>query len=117
MSESEHIEAFEQWLGSPIASALAVFIEEYGGSFVGEQCVIYVPADLRERNECYETRQYCPGWITIGDDGGGRAVMVSPTLSPSGVFLVDHGVMTEDCFLQVAGDLSEWARLGFRYTD
>ena len=114
MSKCDSIKAFEQWLGSPVASALAAFVEMHGGSLVGERCTIYAPAELRERNECYETRQYCPGWITVGDDGGGRAVMVSPSLEPSGVFVVDHGAMTEECFLQVADGLSEWAKQGFR---
>jgi hypothetical protein len=113
MTAQSPLQEFEQWLGQPLAAPLASFLGTYGGAPAGECGVIYSAEELLERNECYETKGYCPGWVTIGDNGGGRAVVVAPSLVPSTVFVVGHGVMAPEYFRVVAKDLSEWVRNGF----
>ena len=61
-----------------------------------------------ERNETYETRQFCPGFITIGDDGGGRAVMLALDEDERAVYLVGHGSMQRDDFELAAEDFHAW---------
>ena len=50
---------------------------------------------MLERNRAFETL-YRPGYPAIGDDSGGRAVVMA-LRSPQALFLVDHGAMTPDC--------------------
>ena len=113
MDTRTDFEAFELWLGVKLAPELVAFIAQHGGGYVNDSSVLYAPSQLTDRNECYETKQYCPGWITIGVDGGPRQFVVAPTLRPAGVFAVDGGDMTEACFELVAPSLSEWKALGF----
>lgn len=40
------------------------------GLYLNDGTAIYGPHSIAERNETYE---YVPGWVLIGDDGGGRA--------------------------------------------
>ncbi|SEF30541.1 hypothetical protein SAMN03159371_04869 [Variovorax sp. NFACC28] len=82
------------------------------GTSIGELAYFYAFADLLERNETYETREYCPGWLTIGDDGGGSAIVVAPDKWPTPVYLVGHGSMSRSDFVEVADDLDEWVRSG-----
>jgi hypothetical protein len=38
---------------------------------------VYGVADLAERNATFETAGYCPGFLLIGDDSGGRGFLLS----------------------------------------
>ncbi|WP_206413004.1 hypothetical protein [Lysobacter enzymogenes] len=46
--------------------------------------------------------------MTLGDDGGGRAVVVHGRLRPPTVFVVGHGSMSEADFVAVGAGLQEW---------
>ncbi|WP_394537819.1 hypothetical protein PRJ39_17650 [Lysobacter enzymogenes] len=100
--------AVERWYGAPLAEPLCAFVLAHGGREIG--AVRLYPADeIVERNETYETREYCPGYLTLGDDGGGRAVVVHGALTPPTVFVVGHGSMSEADFVAVAAGLQAWA--------
>ncbi|MBD8576577.1 SMI1/KNR4 family protein [Pseudomonas syringae] len=107
-SFNDDFAALERWLGQPLAPALRTHLIQANGASCGEYVCFYAPAELLERNKTYEVQSYCPGWLTIGDDGGGRAVMVSPGLEPATVFLVDHGSMAREEFHAVADELRVW---------
>lgn len=98
----------ERWLKQPLSQKLRAILLQLDGRPCDGRMVFYAPDELLERNETYETQKYCPGWLTIGDDSGGRAIVVSPSLSPPTVFLVDHGDMTPEAFMPIAERLSEW---------
>ncbi len=110
-SFNDDFAALERWLGQPLAPALRTHLIQANGASCGEYVCFYAPAELLERNKTYEVQSYCPGWLTIGDDGGGRAVMVSPGLEPATVFLVDHGSMAREEFHAVADELRAWIEL------
>lgn len=103
--------AVERWLGAPIAAGLRETVVHHGGHEIGE-VRLYAADELIERNECYETRVYCPGYLTVGDDGGGRAVLVHAALTPSTVCVVGHGSMSEGDFVVVGDDLANWLHAG-----
>jgi hypothetical protein len=70
MIDLDSLAAFELWFGAPLAPGLRTFLTERAGH-AAHSCLLYALSELEERNETYETRTYCPGFVTIGDDGGG----------------------------------------------
>ncbi len=55
---------------------------------------LYSALDLIERNQTYEISTYAPDYLAVGDDGGGKAVLLlrtSPGLSP--IYLIGHGAI------------------------
>ena len=102
------IDALERWLGAPLPAHYLRFLQDGQESMRGEQVLLYGVDSLRERNETYETQQFCPGYMTIGDDSGGRAVMLALDGVDRAVYLVDHGSMQRDDFERVADDFAAW---------
>ena len=102
---------FVAWLGH----ALPPQYEEYlrsvddGENAVGD--VLLYSADLLvEQNETYEVKSYCPGHFTIGDDGGGRGIVLR--VCDGSVHLVDHGAMTPDDMTLLGDGFREWYAAG-----
>lgn len=108
----QHLAAVESWIGVPLADSYKAFLSTTGGQFVGGLFRFYSIDELIDRNECYQTREYCPGFMTIGDDSGGSAIVINPGLVPPTVFLVDHGSMSPADFEPVSESLFDWVRSG-----
>ncbi|MNR43722.1 hypothetical protein D3C85_1623750 [compost metagenome] len=51
-------------------------------------------------------KKYAPGYLSIGDDSGGRSIMIP--LTSNGVFLVDQGSMVPDDFERVSISITDW---------
>ena len=92
------------WAGNELPEEYVALLMARGGQFCGELVRLYDVDEIIERNETYETKTYCPGFLTIGDDRGGRAVVIASRRAPSPVYLVDHGYMSPDGFATVASD-------------
>ena len=102
---------FVAWLGNPLPREYEEYLRSVhaGEETVGD--VLLYSADLLiEQNESYEVKLYCPGYFTIGDDGGGRAVVLR--ISDGSVHLVDHGAMTPDCMTQLGSSFFAWHTAG-----
>ncbi|MDN3238043.1 SMI1/KNR4 family protein [Pseudomonas sp. WAC2] len=112
MALDQHIDAIEAWAGVPLAHQYRALLASHGGQFVGDLVRFYTADEIIERNDCYEVQLYCPGYLAIGDDSGGRAVVISLQLSSSPVFIVDHGSMTPEDFYLVAESLPSWVSEG-----
>ena len=108
------IDALEAWLGAPLPAAYARFLLTHEEGVIGEQVSLYTAAMLMERNQTYETREYCPGYLAIGDDSGGRAVVMPLAADiPFGpLYLVGHGYMSPDGFEPIAQPFEAWLRAG-----
>jgi hypothetical protein len=78
---------------------------------------LYMAEDLIERNETYETKQYAPGFINIGDNGGGEAFLLSLSDPDAEVSIVDHGSMDPELRRLVHKSFGEWRASGFQYTE
>jgi hypothetical protein len=74
--------------------------------------ILYSSAEMPERNETYEVGEYATGYIAIGDDNGGRAIMMRGGSGRSPVFLVGHGIMQQADMIEVARSLPEWVAAG-----
>jgi hypothetical protein len=104
----QRIEHFQQALGHALPAHYLRFLQDWQEGLRGEQVLLYGAESLMERNETYDTQQSCPGFITIGDDSGGRAVMLALDGDDRAVYLVGHGSMQRDDFERVAADFHAW---------
>jgi hypothetical protein len=107
----------EAWAGVALPKHYRAFLREHPSGFEGDLVRLYAIKDVIERNETYETKKYCPGCITIGDDSGGQAIVVAFDDEAGAVFLVDHGAMTRDCFCLIASNFRHWLEQGCPLTD
>lgn len=113
MSQSA-IERFETWLGGTLPPTYRSALDVLGGVFAGDRVRFYSADELLERNVTYQTKDYCPGFFTIADDSGGRAVMIQKAHEHCSVYVVDHGSMDPGDFRLVASDLAQWIAGGCR---
>jgi hypothetical protein len=102
----------EEYFSSKLPKSYMDFILKVDGGSFGDT-LLYSIEDLVERNECYETKEYASGWLTIGDDGGGLAIIISFSEDDPRVFTVDHGIMDPDEAEEVFNSFSSWVLSGF----
>ncbi|MGW9350815.1 DUF4303 domain-containing protein [Nocardiopsis flavescens] len=72
------------------------------GLYLPDGTAVYGPHSLAERNATAEVDRYAPGWVLVGDDGGGRGLLMrrtGPGFDPAAgresaeVFLLDLGAL------------------------
>lgn len=71
--------------------------------------LIYAREHIAERNETYELAQYLPDHLMIGDDSGGRGVLVDST---GAVWICGMGAWDLECREALAPDLPQWIAQG-----
>jgi hypothetical protein len=74
--------------------------------------VLYACDELSERNEILGIGESAPGYVAIGDDNGGRAIVLRGGPGRSPVWLVGHGSMSPADMKPLAGSLDEWVKAG-----
>lgn len=72
------------------------------GLHLPDGTAVYGPHSLAERNTTFEVAHYAPGWVLVGDDGGGRGLLMrasGPGFDPAAgresaeVVLLDLGAL------------------------
>lgn len=85
--------------------AVAELWQTTPGLMLPDGITVYGPDDIGERNETYEVDEYAHGWSLVGDDSGGRGLLMraaAPGFDPARgrdaaeVFLLDLGALCED---------------------
>lgn len=77
--------------------------------FLADDGTAVYSADSRvERNDTYEVERYAPGFVLIGDDGGGRGFLVRADDPDSPVFSSDLGDLDPANFDVESPDLPSW---------
>ena len=108
------LKEIERWVGQPLPDPYRTFLGVQEESLpVGDFVLLYGRRDFVERNETTQVKEYCPGHVTVGDDGGGPQFVLA--LHDGRLFLVDAGAMTPDCFHPVADDFALWRADGCRF--
>ena len=74
---------------------------------VGDYILLYGQSYIAERNDTYEIPAYLPGWFTLGDDGGGTAILMRLDGSPA-VYRCGHGAIGSSDPEWVAESFAEW---------
>ncbi|UXH76183.1 SMI1/KNR4 family protein [Roseateles amylovorans] len=105
-ADSNELIALEQQLGYTIPSEHKVLLQMANGFTLENGVFIYSSSELFERNSTFEVDRYSPGYIAIGDDSGGRSILIAR--EKAGVFLVDQGSMDPDEFELISQTLSIW---------
>ena len=108
----DSINSIETWLGKPLPTDYVRFLESHEEQCFGDQVYLYSAEALIERNETYETQTYCPGYISIGDDSGGRAIVISVAEPLKKIFIVDYGSMSPCDFHEIPQDFDTWISNG-----
>lgn len=72
------IDDIQAWLGAPVPDGYRQFLADHPDDFTASDLVLlYGRSSFMERNETYQTKQYCPGFVTIGNDSGDMEFRVS----------------------------------------
>lgn len=74
---------------------------------MGDAVLLYGKEDIEERNATYEVQLYMPGWVAIGDDSGGAALLMRLDGSAC-VYRCDHGGLGSIDPEPVARSFSDW---------
>lgn len=113
MRMPEFIAAIEAWANQALPREYSRLLQTQGGKFVGPSVRLYGADEVIERNQTYESKLYCPGFIAIGDDSGGRAIVIGIGHTSGPVFIVDQGSMSPEDFVQLADSLELWGEQGY----
>jgi len=93
----------------PTAGTPAEFLRTVTESGV----TVYSSEDIGERNATYEVALYAPGFLLVGDDGGGLGFLVRADDPDSAVFSSGLGDLEPADFEIVSASFPEWlASLG-----
>ena len=102
----------EKWVGKPLPPGYRAFLGARTDDFaMGESVLLYGTDSFIERNETYEIKTYCPDYVTIGDDSGGRQLLLS--FHSGALSLVDAGSMNPQDAYEVAPDFEAWLAAGY----
>jgi len=112
MTKLDVLDAVKNWADGDLQDRYLVVLHKHGGKFCNEVVRLYGIDEIIDRNEVYETKKYCPGFLTIADDSGGRAVQIALGNIPGPVYLVDHGSMSQEDFIEIAPDIDTWLERG-----
>jgi hypothetical protein len=107
----EAVASVNRLLPAPLPEDYSALLAQADG-VVADGFVLYSCAELPERNATFEVGTYAPGFVAVGDDNGGRALVMRGGSGRSPVFLVGHGTVLPACMIQIAGSLSEWLAAG-----
>ena len=90
-------------------SSVPAFASWQTGEPRDDGLMIYAPEDLPERNRTYEVAQYLPGHLMIGDDSGGRGILVDGN---GALWICGLGALFVDCREPLSPHLAQWVMQG-----
>jgi hypothetical protein len=108
MGKETLISEVETWVGAKLPAQYRQFLLAHEESIFADNVLLYPAEYLIERNKTYETKTYCPAYLAIGDDSGGRAFVIQLGVDQSTIYIVDQGDMSPDSFEIVGNNFSEW---------
>jgi hypothetical protein len=98
--------------GKRLPEEFREFLKRSDGLSLGGGLLIYGSAELKERNETWEVEDYAPGYIAIGDDGGGNVFLMKLNQDDSAIYTVESGVMDPEFAEMVSESLNAWVAGG-----
>jgi hypothetical protein len=93
-------------MGAPLPQVLRELWAIADGFRLANGVGVYGSDEIEERNATFEVALYAPGHLAIGDDSGGRAVMMR--CWDGRIYWVHQGVMDPAAMEHVADSLREW---------
>jgi hypothetical protein len=108
--ESDQLNDLEAQLNRKIPDEYRDLLQAANGFTLANGLSMYPAEDVFERNETFEVSKYAPDYLAIGDNSGGRSVLIP--FEGVGVYDVDQGVMDPDDMEKLAPSLTEWISNG-----
>ena len=110
----EQIHGVEARLGRPLPAVYREILEVSDGVPTAGEVVLYGTASLFQRNEEWaHVSRRAPGFLAIGDDSGGRVLLMRAEPRATAVELCDIVVLDEpSSFVHIADDLHDWLEHG-----
>lgn len=90
-------------------SSVPEFLSRQTGEPRDDGLMIYAPEDIAERNQTYELAQYLPDHLMVGDDSGGRGILLD---SRGAVWICGLGALFLDMRELLSPHLSQWVEQG-----
>lgn len=110
---AEEINFVESELGLDLPKVYRVFLSTANGFINDEGIGLYGTADLVERNQTLEVKEYANGYVAIGDDSGDKVFLMKSEHGAKEVIAVDCGYMNpEDGPEMIAADFEQWISEG-----
>jgi hypothetical protein len=104
---AQSLEEIEDWVGLRLPEPYRTFLAGHEDDLqVGPLVVLYGRAYIVELNEASQSKTYCPQCITIGNDSGGREILLA--LNNGKLGLVDAGSMNPADASPLADDFGTW---------
>lgn len=75
--------------------------------------LLYHADDLVKRNATFQVVRYVPGFLAVGDDSGGRLVVIKLDDESAAPRIVDSGGILVSEMRSLADSWSQWEGLGF----
>jgi hypothetical protein len=110
-ASDDQIQEAARTLGVEFPGFYSDFLRRSNGAGPEGNLLLYSTDDIAERNETFQVQEYAPGYLAIGDDSGGRSILIGLAGSPT-VYIVDQGSMDPDDFIEVSPDFAEWLNQG-----
>lgn len=105
------IAAISRLLPAELPEDYAALLAQSDGVYANH-FALYPCEVLPERNATFEVGKYAPGFVIVGGDGGGSAIVMRGGPGRSPVFLVGHGVMQPSHMERLADSLADWIEAG-----
>lgn len=87
------------------------FLDAHPDGCIGDLVVLYGRDEIDERNEAYQAQTYEPEAIAVGDDSGGRAILLRLDGS-NDVYLCGHGALGSSEFELLSDSFERWFQDG-----
>ena len=118
MNDSEElVRELESALSHTLPGAYRRFLASHSGGTRDDGLLLYSPHEISERNRTFEVQRYGPGVVAVGDDSGGRLIVIYFSDPKAEPFLVEAGALTPNMpsslLRSLAGSWSRWSEAGF----
>lgn len=111
-AENSTIRDAEKWMNTTFPKALKQLWKKSDGLYTDEGVLIYGAEQIAERNQTWETDLYAEGYVAIGDDSGGRVLIMLAEAGAKDVWIVDGGSMSPDDGMHVTDHFIRWVNQG-----
>lgn len=110
----EQLRAVEARLGRPLPAVFRDILKVSDGIPTAGEVVLYETASLFERNEEWaRVSERAPGFVAIGDDGGGRVLLMRAEPRATAVELCDIVALDDpSARIHITDDLRSWLERG-----
>jgi SMI1 / KNR4 family (SUKH-1) len=104
-SEAE-LSSLESRSGGQLPPDYKDLLRQTNGFSVSGGLALYGCDEIEERNETWEVAKYCPGYVAVGDTGGGEVILLRK--SDQSVHIVGTGSMMPEDMREIGKTLNDW---------